>query len=298
MIGLGEYLTLVLRVRKGEFMYKKIITVIVSVCLLFLIAFSISGICNKENNTMNENSLIIRNNFENKSVKSLLITNYETNEYITVGQILTFFNRINGRNVNDYVEVKKFAFENNVFLPSYLVYDIKEWENMWRNIMLNDVGFENIDNETYALNLIDGYLTVYLNQQGYDIIRQGLIPPQLYFYSPFSNITDLTDINLTKQASLGFILDVLMSLEVQENKKNIIEDKIVTRVERITGKSKENWSNSEISLYDYYALGFYGEYAYFKDKGYIDDIEYQNIMNNVSVNELLILIDKMYNFKN
>lgn len=273
-------------------MYRKSVVIIICIVLLFSISFSIPGLFGGKKATVEED-LKILGDLKDKSVETLLVTNYEDNEYVTVGQVLTFFNRVNNKNESSYDSIKEYAYNNNVYLPSDLVYDTVAWENMWRDMMLGTVVFEKTNESTYAINLVQGYLTIYLNQQGYDLMKQGLIPPQLYFYSPFSGVRDLESINLNKKASLGFVLDVLMSCEVQEGKNRIIGELIEDRVVSLTGKETDVWTTSEISLYNYYALSYYGEYAYFKSKGYIDNIEFQQIMNNVSVGELLIIYNKM-----
>lgn len=274
-------------------MHKKTIFWLICVVLLFSISFSISGFLTGKYTTNEEENLLIKDGIKDKEIETLLYSGFETNEYVTVGQILTFYSRVNGNNPKDYEEVKNYAYDSQVYLPSDLVYDINAWESMWRDIMLGTVVFEKTNENTYAINLIKGYLTIYLNQQGYDLIKQGLIPPQLYFYSPFSDVRDLETINLNKKASLGFVLEVLMSLETKDLKYIELDKRIVNRVKELTGKEEEDWTTSEISLYNYYALGYYGEYSYFKDKGYIDNIEYQQIMENVSVGELLIIYSKM-----
>lgn len=274
-------------------MHKKTIFWLICIVLLFSISFSISGFLTGKDTTNEEENLLIKDGIKDKEIETLLYSGFETNEYVTVGQILTFYSRVNGNNPKDYEEVKNYAYNSQVYLPSDLVYDINAWESMWRDIMLGTVVFEKTNENTYAINLIKGYLTIYLNQQGYDLIKQGLIPPQLYFYSPFSDVRDLETINLNKKASLGFVLEVLMSLETKDLKYIELDKRIVNRVKELTGKEEEDWTTSEISLYNYYALGYYGEYSYFKDKGYIDNIEYQQIMENVSVGELLIIYSKM-----
>lgn len=278
-------------------MHKKTIFWLICIVLLFSISFSISGFLTGKYTTNEEENLLIKDGIKDKEIETLLYSGFETNEYVTVGQILTFYSRVNGNNPKDYEEVKNYAYDSQVYLPSDLVYDINAWESMWRDIMLGTVVFEKTNENTYAINLIKGYLTIYLNQQGYDLIKQGLIPPQLYFYSPFSDVRDLETINLNKKASLGFVLEVLMSLETKDLKYIELDKRIVNRVKELTGKEEEDWTTSEISLYNYYALGYYGEYSYFKDKGYIDNIEYQQIMENVSVGELLIIYSKMTNKK-
>lgn len=278
-------------------MHKKTIFWLICIVLLFSISFSISGFLTGKDTTNEEENLLIKDGIKDKEIETLLYSGFETNEYVTVGQILTFYSRVNGNNPKDYEEVKNYAYDSQVYLPSDLVYDINAWESMWRDIMLGTVVFEKTNENTYAINLIKGYLTIYLNQQGYDLIKQGLIPPQLYFYSPFSDVRDLETINLNKKASLGFVLEVLMSLETKDLKYIELDKRIVNRVKELTGKEEEDWTTSEISLYNYYALGYYGEYSYFKDKGYIDNIEYQQIMENVSVGELLIIYSKMTNKK-
>ena len=274
-------------------MHKKTVIWFICIVLLFSISFSISGFLTNKDKSSKEESLAIKDGVKDKEIETLLTSGFETNEYVTVGQVLTFYNRVNGKNSKNYEEVKEYAYDSQVFLPSDLVYDIEAWETMWRDIMLGTVVFEKTNENTYAINLIQGYLTIYLNQQGYDLIKQGLIPPQLYFYSPFSDVRDLESINLNKKAPLGFVLEVLMSLETQDHKYIELDSRIAGRVEELTGKDEEDWGTSEISLYNYYALGYYGEYSYFKDTGYIENIEYQQIMRNVSAGELLIIYNKM-----
>ena len=274
-------------------MHKKTVIWFICIVLLFSISFSISGFLTNKDKSSKEVSLAIKDGVKDKEIETLLTSGFETNEYVTVGQVLTFYNRVNGKNPKNYEEVKEYAYDSQVFLPSDLVYDIEAWETMWRDIMLGTVVFEKTNENTYAINLIQGYLTIYLNQQGYDLIKQGLIPPQLYFYSPFSDVRDLESINLNKKAPLGFVLEVLMSLETQDHTYIELDSRIAGRVEELTGKDEEDWGTSEISLYNYYALGYYGEYSYFKDKGYIENIEYQQIMRNVSAGELLIIYNKM-----
>ena len=228
-----------------------------------------------------------------ETVESLLMTNFEENEYITIGQSLVFFNRLMNNNPYNYEEVKEFCFENELYLPSDLIYNKVEWEDLWRDIVLGNTVFEKINDNTYSITLIQGYLKIYLNQQGYDLIKKGLIPPQLYLYSPFSDIRDFESINLNRSANLGFLLEILMRYDYNDtvDRKQILHELIVNKVETVTGKKEDTWESSEVALYNYYSLGYYGEFIYFKDKGVLENIELQDLTSNVSISDFLILLD-------
>lgn len=228
-----------------------------------------------------------------ETVESLLITNFEENEYVSIGQALVFFNRLMNNNPSSFEEVKTFGYESNIYLPSDLVYNKSEWEELWRNIVSGKTVFEKINENTYSITLIQGYLKIYLNQQGYDLIKKGLIPPQLYLYSPFSDITDFESINLNKNANLGFLLELLMCYDCNNeiDRKQLLHDLVVNKVESLTDKKEDTWGATEIALYNYYSLGYYGEFIYFKEKGILDDIELQDLTSNVSIGGFLVLVN-------
>ena len=117
------------------------------------------------------------------------------------------------------------------------------------------ISFEEVNENTYSITLIQGYLKIYLNQQGYDLIKKGLIPPHLYFYSPFSSIKDLEEVNLNKNATLGFALETLMAIIYKdENRKEVLHDLIANQVESLTNIDEKDWTSTEIAIYNYYSL--------------------------------------------
>lgn len=238
-------------------------------------------------------SLYISNNFEEMSSQNYLIYSFENNETLTVGQLLTFYCRIKGINVKNFEDVKTFCEQEGLYLPSELVYNKNEWEELWRNLVLNETVFEKINDETYAITLIQGYLKIYLNQQGYELIKKGLIPPQLYFYSPFSTISDFEGYNLSKEANKGFILEVLMKLVYSDTKdrKQFLHDVVIDKVEELTNIPEKDWTSAEISLYNYYSLSYFGEYLYFYNKGVLIDTELSNLVQSMSVKDFLILFE-------
>ena len=120
-----------------------------------------------------------------------------------------------------------------------------------------------------------------------------MIPPQLYFYSPFSGIADLEEINLNKKATLGFVLDVLMSVDCEENKRAILHLIVSERILELTGKEEKDWTDAEIALYDYYSLSYYGEYIYLKDKGIIDEIELSKLSLPLSVSDFIVIANRI-----
>ena len=232
-------------------------------------------------------------NFEESSIKDLLTYDFEDNEYVTVRQALTFYNRMQGRNVSNIEEVLQYAESDGIYLPSDLVYDTKSWEIMWREILLGNTVFEKVNDYTYSIVLIQGYLKIYLNEQGYSLIKQGLIPAQLYMYSPFTNISDLDKLNLDKNASMGFLLEILMRLEYtsQEDRLETIRKSVISKIEELTNKQEEDWQMSEINLYDYYGISYYGEYKYLLDNGYLKNIDIKDLMSDVSPNDFLKIGD-------
>jgi hypothetical protein len=191
-------------------MNKKFIVVIICLILLLSLSISILGIKYRNNNSNEVESLLLNDKLNNSSAEVVLMSGFEANEYLTVGQLLVFYSRILGKDVATVDEAKIVCNDTSIYLPSDLVYDVTAWENLWRDIATGKIVFEKTNENTYAINLIQGYLKIYLNQQGYDLLKKGLIPPQLYFYSAFSNVGDLEEISLNKNASLGFVLDVLM----------------------------------------------------------------------------------------
>ena len=173
--------------------------------------------------------------------------------------------------------------------------DVEEWELLWRNSVLSNTVFEKVNDDTYAIPLIPQYLTIYLNSQGYNLIKQGLIPPQLYFYSPFSGIEDFEEINLNKKANLGFILEILMDIECDESidRRVTLHNLITERIEEITLVEEENWTANEKALYNYYSLSYYGEFRYLKEKGYIDSIEVDDLTKSITVQDFIVLVNKV-----
>ena len=225
-------------------------------------------------------------------IETLLMTDFKNNTDLTVGQLLVFYSRLFGNNVRTYKEAQDFAVLRELYLPSDLVYDVAEWENLWRTTVLGNTVFEKVNEDTYAIPLIPKYLTIYLNEQGYKLIKQGLIPPQLYFYSPFSGITDFEEINLNKKATVGFALEVLMSIENDGDRKEIIHNNIKNRIEEIMNIEEENWTINEKYLYNYYSLSYYGEFKYFKEKGYIDSIELDDLTKPITIDDFLVLVKR------
>lgn len=232
---------------------------------------------------------------ESETVNTLLMTDFEQNTDLTVGQVLVFYSRLYGNNIETYDEAQKFAVLKNIYLPSDLVYDNKEWEVLWRNTVLGNTVFEKVNEDTYAIPLIPQYLTIYLNEQGYNLIKQGLIPPQLYFYSPFSGIEDFEEINLNKKATVGFVLEVLMSIEYKDNmdRREIIHNIIKERIEEVTMIKEENWGANEKALYNYYSLSYYGEFRYMKELGYIDSIEVDDLTKSITPHDFVVLVNKV-----
>ena len=196
--------------------------------------------------------------------------------------------------MKNFDDVKMYCKNNNIYLPSELVYNREDWENLWRNIVLNETVFEKVNEETYGITLIQGYLKIYLNKQGYELVQKGLIPPQLYFYSPFSDISDFGSYNISRQANQGFILEVLMKLKYSDTKdrKQYLHDVVKEKVEDLTNVVESDWTSAEISLYNYYSLSYYGEYLYFYNQGVLGDIELSDLVKPMSVQEFLILYDK------
>ena len=119
-----------------------------------------------------------------------------------------------------------------------------------------------------------------------------MIPPQLYFYSPFSGVKDLEEINLNKKATLGFTLEVLMSIECKENKKDILHSIISNRIIELTTKEEKDWTDAEIALYDYYSLSYYGEYIYLKNKGIIEEIDLSQLSSSLSVSDFIVIANR------
>lgn len=240
-----------------------------------------------------ENTFYIEGELKDKDIKYLLMTDFEKNTDLTVGQLLIFYSRLYGNNVSEYKEAQEFCELKEIYLPSDLVYDKLAWESLWRESVLGNTVFEKVNDDTYAIPLIPQYLTIYLNEQGYNLIKQGLIPPQLYFYSPFSSISDFEEINLNKKANLGFVLEILMSIECDEDRKEVIRNIIVDRIESLTGIPESEWTLNEISLYNYYSLSYFGEYSYLKSKGLITDIEIGDLTKSVTASDFIIMLKKI-----
>lgn len=270
-------------------MKSKVLIILFLFCAIFFFFF----IPLKESSPEKKETFYIYN-LEDESIESLVIRNFEKNEQLTVGQSIIFFNRYLGNNVSNYEEAKEFCVSKNVFLPSDLIYDSDDWEMLWRDIVLGNTVFEQVNENTYSITLIQGYLKIYLNQQGYDLIKKGLIPPHLYFYSPFSSIKDLEEVNLNKNATLGFALETLMAIIYNdENRKEVLHDLIANQVESLTNIDEKDWTSTEIAIYNYYSLSYYGEFSYFKSQGYLENIELDDLTSEISVNEFLILIEKI-----
>ena len=115
----------------------------------------------------------------------------------------------------------------------------------------------------------------------------------IIFLFSFSGLTDLEEINLNKNANLGFVLDVLMSIECEENKKEILHSIVSERVVELTNKSEDEWTESEIALYNYYSLSYYGEYIYLLNRGYIEEMDLGNLSSSVSVSDFVIMVNRI-----
>jgi len=162
-------------------MNKRFLIVITCLILLLSLSITILGIKYKNSDESNVESLLLKDKLNSSSAETVLMSGFEANEYLTVGQLLVFYSRILGKDVASVEEAKVICNETSICLPSDLVYDITAWENLWRDIATGKVVFEKTNENTYAINLIQGYLKIYLNQQGYDLLKKGLIPPQYIF---------------------------------------------------------------------------------------------------------------------
>lgn len=269
-------------------MKRKVLFILI---FFFVSLFVISFYGNWRNHSVDKSLYIT--NMETVSTDDLLKYGFENNENITIGQCLTFLCRINGYNVKNFDEVKEISEKLGVSLPSRLVYDSSDWKNLWINIIKGNTLFEQVNEETYSVDLIPNFYSIYLNRQGYECIKQGMIPPQLFFYSPFSTISDLEDINLNKKATVGFVLDILMTNCVHEGKENIIRTIVVEKVEGLIGVRESEWGSLEKDLFNYYALNYYGEYSYIKNSFNITEIPFDNLSSNLTVNDFLILFKQM-----
>ena len=272
---------------------KTIISFIVIISLLFFFVWFPRG-KQKEDTT-----LFIEQGLENVSTEGFLRTDFEQNEAITVGQSLVFYNRYTGNNAKNYNQVKDYCLKKNVLLPSDLIYNTADWEILWRDMVLGNTLFEKEQEGTYSIVLIPKYLKIYLNEQGYNLIKKGSIPPHLYFYSPFSNVSNLEEINLNKNATMGFICEVLMNIEYsgQQDRKSFIKDIIIDKVEQVTGKSEKDWTANEIDLYNYYALSYYGQYSYLASKGILNNVEFSDLGDYVSLDKFLEAIKNIEDSK-
>ena len=269
-------------------MFKKVLVLFLLISVLVLSYFVFFD----KDETV-EDTFFIVDGVNGSSVEELLLTDFEQNTELTVGQLLVFYSRVYGNNVTTFDEAKEFCVLKDIYLPSDLVYDSKDWEKLWRESVLGNTVFEKVNEDTYAISLIQNYLTIYLNEQGYNLIKQGLIPPQLYFYSPFSGIEDFEEINLSKKATLGFALEFLMSMECEEDRSAVIHSIIKNRIETITGIVEEDWTTNEISLYNYYGLSYYGEYNYLKSKGLLTDIQVGDLTKPVLISDFIIMVNKV-----
>ena len=271
-------------------MFKKVL-----VALLIIFCCVTSYLVFFDNKEGKEDTFFIENGVENTNIETLLMTDFEQNADVSVGQLLVFYSRLYGNNIKTYEDAQNYAVLKNIYLPSDLVYDTEEWELLWRNTVLGNTVFEKVNEDTYAIPLIPQYLTIYLNEQGYNLIKQGLIPPQLYFYSPFSGIEDFEEINLNKKVTLGFVLEILMSIECDESidRRVTLHNIIKDRIEEITKVEEENWTSNGKALYNYYSLSYYGEFRYMKDKGYIDSIEIDDLTKSITVQDFIVLVNKV-----
>lgn len=269
-------------------MKNKVIFILCLFCIFIISFFMMSKERPKE-----ENGFYMEN-IESETLESLLMTNFEENENITIGQVLVFYNRVIGNNVKNFDDVKMYCKDKEIFLPSDLVYNMEDWENLWRDIVLGNTVFEKVNDDTFSITLIQGYLKIYLNKHGYELIKQGLIPPHLYLYSPFSSIEDLESINFNKNATLGFILELFMNIEYKgENRKGLLHDLVVDKVEELTSINEKNWTSSEVALYNYYSLSYFGEFCYFKEKNCLENIELNDLTSEITVSDFLVLVEKL-----
>ena len=99
-----------------------------------------------------EDTFYIESGLEGSSVEELLLTDFEQNTELTVGQLLVFYSRLYGNNVSTYKEAQEFCVLKEIYLPSDLVYDSKAWESLWRESVLGNTVFEKVNNDTYAIH--------------------------------------------------------------------------------------------------------------------------------------------------
>ena len=77
-----------------------------------------------------------------------------------------------------------------------------------------------------------------------------------------------------------------------KDRKQYLHDVVKEKVEGLTNVVESDWTNAEISLYNYYSLSYYGEYLYLYNQGVLGDIELSDLVKPMSVQEFLILYDK------
>lgn len=266
------------------------------ICLILLIFFMSLFMLSFFNNFFNhkEDNSLKMSNFEDASIEDMATVGFVENENMTVGQCLTFLCRYKGYNVRNFDEVTFYAKKLGVLLPSEMIYSKEEWEELWVDIVHGTTLFEKVNDNTYMISLVPNYLNIYLNTQGYNFIKKGTIPPQLYFYSAYSDVSDLEAINLSKKATVGFVMDVLMTLKVEENKLDIVRPILIEKVKNLTGKEEQDWGSEEKAVYNYYALNYGGQYSYLAGNFGISDISFDDLNENLSVNDFVILFDKTF----
>ncbi len=201
----------------------------------------------------------------NSPVTELLEKNLDTE--LTIQDVLLLYCRLNKQNVEDLEELKGYC--SDIVLPAQRVYSIEDWEEMWLSIIQGNTLFERVSDETYCITLIQGYLKIYLNEVGYNYIKKGLIPPQVYMYSPFSSIETLDTLNFESKCTQGMALDIIARLlygDVEEEIKGIV----IKKVESLTGISEDGWTAKEIALFDYYSLSYYGTYTILEEELCLD----------------------------
>ena len=75
-------------------MNKRFLIVITCLILLLSLSITILGIKYKNSDESNVESLLLKDKLNSSSVETVLMSGFEANEYLTVGQLLVFYSRI------------------------------------------------------------------------------------------------------------------------------------------------------------------------------------------------------------
>lgn len=235
------------------------------------------------------------------------------NSTLTNKQALIIFSRLMSDNtalptIDEELDkhICEIAQKYEVSLPSDLVYSRENWKSVWRDILTGKTVFEKISDEKYSVTLIPGYFKIYLNDKGYFLLKKGMIPPQIEFYSPYTTIDNLTEEIFKQPATKGFVMELMSIYDMNKNtegytfkelssKENeVIEALTVILLEQTVNKIEKDWNSLDIDKYNYVSMSYGGAMQYAILRGIIQpDNKLEDMHRPIKRIELAIILDRI-----